>query len=180
MTERKRNQMTIGEQDKCTEIAREVKRSITLIHGKSTAKVWAKEFWLDYIKGDKQEMDIHLSYYIGVQPDAVYWETLRLIAEGYYKKKLVMPDKLAEWANENLKKDRKLPRQKSDNYIRGYAMHLAVEECIVQGYRPIYTENGGRCICEGVAYAWPKENSEVKGETLGARTVYYAYIEFLT
>ena len=85
-----------------------------------------------------------------------------------------MPDEVADWASVNLERDRKPPRKMKDTVFRDFAMYEVVDKCKEKGYGPLYSEDE-KCICEGVAIAWPKENSKEEGETLGARTVYDAY-----
>ena len=176
MNKRNHRRMTIADRDECTKIAERIKKRLERDAGSSFSNYWGSSYWYAFEKGYKERMNEISSLSIRYQYKECVWETLVLIAQGYHKRRLVMPDEVADWASENLERDRKLPRKMKDTTFKHFAMYKAVVKCKEEGYRPLYSEDE-ICVCEGIAIAWPKENSKEIGETLGARTVYDAYKE---
>ena len=168
--------MTIKDLDECTKIAKEIKMHLETIDKHELAMMFVRGYWYCVDEGDKQLADKALSSFIEQESYALFWDALYLILQEYHKRELIMPAKLVDWNVKNLDKKRKLPRNTAFNTIRYFSMYKAVEECIAKEHQPIYSDNGGPSICEGVALAWPKESDKLKSKTLGGRIVYDQWI----
>ena len=175
MNKRNHGHMTIADRDKCTKIAKDIKKYLEIIDKHEFAMMFVRGYWYYVDEGNEQSADDYLSSFIANKSCALFWDVLYLILQEYHNRQLIMPAKLADWNVKNLDKKRKLPREVAFNTIRNSGIYNAVKECIAQDYKPIYSVNE-MSICEGVALAWPKESGKDKDKgkvkTLGRRTVY--------
>ena len=114
MNKRKYRCMTIAVQDEFTKIAERTKKRIERDAGLSFSNYWASLYWYAFEKGDKERMNEICSISIKYKHNLIGWETLLSIAQGYLKRRLIMPDEVADWAIVNLERDRKPPRKIKD------------------------------------------------------------------
>ena len=124
--------MTIADRDKCTKIAKDIKKSLEIFDKHEFAMMFVRGYWYCVDEGNEQSVDDYLSPFTAINSCSLYWDVLYLILQEYHKRQLTMPAKLADWNVKNLDKKRKLPREVAFNTIRITCIHKAVEECIAQ------------------------------------------------